>query len=208
MTMKALPLVLALFAQDLFAQELLAQKAWLVRGDAPDVADARVVTGTPELQPDLARQVAIDQAVDDFRESRRQRGLAIARERAPHWLPDRVTDKVVQRWLSPQDLRATLEILDRDQRVRDHGFGQSYQASVLVRANPKKCLEAEKVLAWEIDHAAKRLKQGLGLTIAGWVGLAFLVSWLDRLSRGYMTLRLWSLAAIVGLVFPAGLFFA
>lgn len=203
MTIKALPLVLVLFAQD-----LAAQKSWSTRGEAPEVADARVVTGSPELKPELARQSAIDQALEDLREIRRQRGMAIAAAHAPGWIPDRVNERVVQRWLGRQDLRSCLEILDQDQKVRDHGFGQSYQASLLVRTNAKKNAEADQVLGWEVERATRRFKQGLGIAAGGWVALAFLVSWLDRLSRGYMTARLWSLAALVGVALPVGLFLA
>ena len=198
--MKALSLVLALFVH-----VLPAQKPWVVRGDSPEFADARVVTGTPELNPEAARQAAIDQAIEDLRTLQKQRGIAVAAGYTPSWVPERFMERVVEKWVARQDLRTSLEVLDQDQRVRDHGFGQSYQASVLVRANPKKSQEAEKVLGWEMQRAIKRLKQGLGITCAGWIGLAFLVSWLDRLSRGYMTLRLWALACVVGVAIPAGL---
>lgn len=201
--MKALSLVLALFAQ-----VLPAQKPWVVRGDSPEFADARVVTGTPELKPEAARQAAIDQAVEDLRTLQKQRGIAVAAGSAPSWVPERFVERIVERWVARQDLRTSLEVLDQDQRIRDHGFGQSYQASVLVRSNPKKTQDAERQLSWELQRAVKRLKQGLGITCAGWIGLAFLVSWLDRLSRGYMTFRLWTLATVVGVAIPAGLLLA
>ena len=44
-----------------------------------------------------------------------------------------------------------------------------------------------------------------GMTVT-WVFLALLLSWMDRLSRGYMTGRLRAIGVLGGLLMPAALF--
>ena len=64
----------------------------------------------------------------------------------------------------------------------------------------------EQRLRAELRKLERSTAVKAGGVAAGWVFLALLLSWLDRLSRGYMTGRLRTIGVLGGLLMPTALF--
>ena len=89
------------------------------------------------------------------------------------------------------------------QKVRDHGFGKSYQCSLLVRTDSVRLARSERELQHDLRRVVGRAKAAACSTVGAWFAIGLLVMWLDRLSRGYMTWRLRTYGALAGLAVPA-----
>ena len=189
-TMNALLIILALA---LLAPSLSAQAAH----------DAALVRGSAELTPAAAFASAQDAAAAYMRQIWRERGERIAREVRPAWMPLVVCERTVERFLSAQDARAQFAVVDREDRVREHEFGSSYQTTLWVAENDGAAARGERKLRASISELRMHAIAFLGGTAAWWAALMFLVGWFDRLSRGYMTARLVVIASALGLLVPS-----
>jgi hypothetical protein len=165
--------------------------------------DAALVRGSAELTPAAAFASAQDAAADYMRQIWRERGERIAREVRPVWLPVVVCEREVERFLESQDPRAQFAVVDREDRVREHEFGASYQTTLWVAENEGAAARGERKLRARVAALRTHAIAFLGGTAAWWAALAFLVGWFDRLSRGYMTARLLFIASALGLLVPS-----
>jgi hypothetical protein len=118
-------------------------------------------------------------------------------------MPEFLQDRVIERWIGDRLQKEEERLLDKELVVRDHGFAQSYQAFLLV----------DRPRAEDDSAPLRRLRQKMismesaviekGLASVGlWGVLALIVFWLDRLTRGYMTGRLYTLGVLVGVAVP------
>ena len=194
--------MLLTLAMGLMLQAPQDMKDWVDRGYDGSQPNSAVVAGSPELSRDDAWRSVTRSAV--AQRQARLESLAVAQVAAhsPGWLPDFVTERAVRAWSGEQMQGYRLRVLDRDLLVRDHGFGRSYQAFLLLdKAEPGVARGSESLMD-RLARARERFVLKCG-GVAGWWGLlALLALWLDRLTRGYMTGRLYVLGAGLGLVAP------
>ncbi len=177
-------------------------KDWVDRGYASDHPDACVISGTPELNRKDAWAAVTRRAVEEqqLRISERAADQAVAQ--SPAWLPGFVRERAVKQWTGDQVRRQRLKVLDRDLLVRDHGFGNSYQAFLLLDKVDPGSATSSRSLATKLQREQKRFVMKCGGTLGWWGVLAIFVLWLDRLTRGYMTGRLYTLGAALGICAP------
>ena len=114
---------------------------------------------------------------------------AIERQR-PFWLPQLFADEAVRRWLADQSWHQMVQIVDREDRQREHEFGSSWQTTLWVAEDPRLLQRGEQRLRSELRRLERVTAIKYGGVAAGWVGLVVVLAWIDRLSRGYMTGRL------------------
>ena len=189
-------------AMGLMLQAPQDMKDWVDRGYDGTQPNSAVVAGSPELSRADAWRSVTRRAVEE-RQAQLE-GLAAARvaEQSASWLPDFVTEQAIREWSGEQMEGFRLRVLDRDLLVRNHGFGQSFQAFLLLEKGTP-----------GVDHGSQSLEHRLASArecfalkcggVAGWWGLlALLTFWFDRLTRGYMTGRLCVLGSGLGLVAP------
>ena len=195
--MLALTLALTMLAQS--PQEM---KSWVDQDGDADRPNAHVVSGMPELTP----KEAWDSANARVREQRQERlveaGRRYLEREAPAWLPDFVGNRVLREWCTEQGSRPSDEILDRDLLVRDHDFTRSYQGFLLVEERRGLVNASPRSLERKLRSAQGAFIRRCGATCMFWGLLALGAWWLDRLTRGYMTVRLRLLALAGGVVGP------
>ncbi|MCR9244057.1 MAG: hypothetical protein NXI31_03435 [bacterium] len=176
------------------------------RLDRELVAAAVAVRGETELSPAEAYASASRAATAHMRvrwEERTQRAVELRR---PFWLPELLVEHRMQRWLADLPIEQITKVVDREDKERVHEFGNSYQTTLWVAEEPRSVKHGERRLRAELKRLERTTAVKYGGIAAGWAVLAFLVGWLDRLSRGYMTGRLRLLGVLCGAAFPAVLF--
>jgi hypothetical protein len=179
-------------------------KPWVDAGLDPRRPEAVVVTGTAELTARESYDSAIAQARDSVLERWQNWAERELDQEAPFWWPTFYRDRTLREWqteLQPR-IREGLRVLDREDRVRDHGFGKSYQTSLLVHEDPGIARAVERRLDSRIRYNNKMLAAKSGGIVLFWGLVSLLTAWLDRLSRGYMTWRLRLTAMALGIVVP------
>lgn len=172
-------------------------------GFAQASLDAVAVRGAAELTPAAALASARAAADSHARSLWRERGERIAEELRPAWVPVAICDRAVERFLSAHDPAGTLLVVDRDDRTREHEFGSSWQTTLWVAEDAKTGEERERGLRATILALRSQALAFLLGTSFWWGLLAFLVGWMDRLSRGYMTARLSMIGVALGLSVPS-----
>ena len=187
------------------AQAPLSQRASRAVTSEVEI-DAVAVRGTPELSAREAFAAARDAAAAEGRSRWLRRSELIAEELRPAWIPHAVTDRALQRELERQDLAASLRVVDREDRSREHEFGTSWQTTLWVAEDQAFVQRVESRLRRAMldlrGHALAFLLGTAGL----WAVLAVAVGWFDRLSRGYMTTRLCALGIAFGVAVPSLVF--
>jgi hypothetical protein len=174
---------------------------WARDGVDPRHPGAVVVVGMPELSPREAMASAEAEARAIRRQRLESRGAELIEDRARFWLPPFVRSRALAGWVDEQGAALPLELLDREETVRDHGFGKSFQTHLVVgSAEPNEA--ALRRLARRLDREGQRFLATCGGTLGLWAVLAFAWAWFDRLSRGYMTGRLAAIAVAMGVVVP------
>jgi len=171
----------------------------------PAQPDAYTVSGTPELSRRDAWTAVERTALEDHKNRVRDVAEAHASAISSKWIPDFVRERVVTEWTRDQLRRLGPKVLDRDLMVRDHGFGQSYQAFLLLDAVDSRSLRKQGRLTTRLRREAKRFAFKFGGMLGLWGLLALVMTWIDRLTRGYMTKRLYAIGAILALIGPAAL---
>lgn len=170
-------------------QEPLASSAVAVRGDT-------------ELTPAAAfasAKTKVDQHVRSLWQDRAERTVTAQR---PFWLPTLVAEEAVRRWLAELPVAQMVAVVDREDREREHEFGNSYQTTLWVAEDPEKLQRSEQRLRVELRRLERTTLYKFGGIAAGWTLLVVLLGWLDRLSRGYMTGRLQFAALLVAVAVP------
>lgn len=177
--------------------------ALLAQGPQTAAADAVAVRGDAELSPGAAFASARDRMVAHVRDAWAQRASRLATAERPLWLPTAVVDATVRRWLDALPVDEYARVVDREDRARDHGFGQSHQTTLWVFEEPAALQRGESQLRRAVDDAARSIAVRGGAVAFAWAWLAVGVGWFDRLSRGYMTGRLRLLGVLLGVAVPA-----
>lgn len=165
--------------------------------------DAVAVRGAAELTPAAALASARAAADAHARALWRERGERIAHELRPAWIPSAVCDRALERFLCAQEPSRTLRVVDRDDRSREHEFGTSWQTTLWVTEDAHAVEQGERSLRAALGALRGAALAFLVGTSCWWGLLAFLVGWLDRLSRGYMTARLSAIGVALGLSIPS-----
>ncbi|HEX5053794.1 MAG TPA: hypothetical protein VFZ65_18585 [Planctomycetota bacterium] len=155
------------------------------------------------MSPAEALASAQRRAEDHVRELWRERAdRALALQR-PFWLPEVLAHESVRRWLGNLPVSEILRCVDREDKERMHEFGNSYTTTLWITEEPRQVLQGERQLRRELQRLERTTILKYGGIAAGWVVLAVVLGWLDRLSRGYMTRRLQLLGLAAGVVVPA-----
>ena len=189
-------------AMGLVLQAPQDMKDWVDRGYDGTQPNSAVVAGTPELSRSEAWRSASLRAIEQRQDQLKAFASARLAVAGDSWIPDFVTQQAVRAWSGEQMEGYRLRVLDRDLLVRNHGFGQSFQAFLLLdRGVPGARHGAQALEQCLADARAKFTFQCGG--VLGWWGLmALLAFWLDRLTRGYMTGRLFVLGSGLALLAP------
>jgi hypothetical protein len=165
-------------------------------------ADAVAVRGTTELTVADAFAAARSAAVEHLEARWRERSRRLVVDQRPFWLPAMFAEQAARRWEARQSLGEAMAIVDREDRVREHEFGNSYQTTLWITEDPRHVERGERQLRRELQAAQKRTLVLSGATVGLWAFLAVAIAWIDRLSRGYMTGRLRCIGLLVGAVVP------
>lgn len=176
------------------------------QGPVPALAAAVAVRGEAELDPAAALASAEARVEEHVLTRWRERAARTVELQRPFWMPEVLTDRAVQRWLSDLPVAKVVERVDREDRERVHEFGNSYQTTLWIAEKPEMVERGERVLRRELRSLERQTAFKAGGVAAGWVGLALLLGWIDRLSRGYMTGRLRLIGLLGGVLLPASLF--
>lgn len=172
-------------------------------GPAELTAAAVAVRGDAELSPAAAlasAEARVDEHVRAVWQERAER--AVERQR-PFWVPDLLVQAPLRRWLADLPVEQLVRRVDREDREREHEFGNSYQTTLWIAEEPRAVQRGERSLRSELRRLERCTAVKYGGIAAGWVVLAVALGWLDRLSRGYMTGRLRAIGVLAGLAMPA-----
>lgn len=169
-------------------------------------ATAFEVKGETELSPAAAMNSAEMAAREFCQGAWQDRAAALAGSWQAAWMPAFLAREIVRRAMREVDPGHVFTVVDRRDRVREHEFGNSYQTSLWLAPDHRRTAQAEQRLRSALRRGERTTLLKLGGTAALWGLLAFLGMWLDRLSRGYMTGRLWLLGILLGGAVPLTLF--
>jgi hypothetical protein len=169
----------------------------------PTASAAVAVRGEPELSAAAAFSSAQGKVEDHVRSVWRERAERTVANQRPFWLPTLVTDNAVRRWLADLPVRDMVQVVDREDREREHEFGNSFQTTLWVAEDPRLQQRSEQRLRGELRRLEKSTAYKFGGIAAGWTLLAVALAWIDRLSRGYMTGRLRAVGLLGALAMPA-----
>jgi hypothetical protein len=170
-----------------------AVAAVAVRGDAELSAAAAMASA----------QARVEEHVQALWRERAERTVAAQR---PFWLPELLTDQAVRRWLADLPTAQLVQVVDREDREREHEFGNSWQTTLWVAEDRHQQSRAEQRLRRALRAAEHETAWKYGGIAVGWTVLIFGLGWFDRLSRGYMTGRLRLAGLLLGLAVPAAAF--
>lgn len=170
------------------------------------MCDAVAIRGAAGLTGAEALASAQEQVAAHLRAAWRERAARIAGEAAPAWLPQPCVDAVVARWLARLPADRLARVVDRDDRVRDHGFGTSHQTTLWIAEAPEHVRAGEASLRTALAAARRTALARSGAVALGWTALGIGAAWFDRLTRGYMSGRLrLAAAALAALVLAAAI---
>lgn len=158
---------------------------------SPGVAVAAVaVRGEAELSPAAAYASAQAKVEEHVRTLWRERAERAVERQRPFWLPQLFADEATRRWLADLSWPQLVQVVDREDRQREHEFGSSWQTTLWVAEDPRQLQRGEQRLRGELHRLERITAIKYGGVAAGWVALVVILAWIDRLSRGYMTGRL------------------
>jgi hypothetical protein len=172
------------------------------RPEVAPVAAAVAVRGEAELSPASAFASArrkVDEHVRSMWQERADRAVV---DQRPFWLPELLAESAVRRWLAELPLEQAVQLVDREDREREHEFGSSYQTTLWVAEDARTTQRFEQRLRGLLHRLERSTAVRLGGIVASWTGLLIVLGWLDRLSRGYMTGRLRLVGLLGGAAAP------
>lgn len=194
----------ATLALTLLAQDPGSGQPWALAASGAGVGTAVTVEGTLELSRGEAEAAALQAARTRHRQLLLERGEELAARLAPVWLPGFARHGEVQEWARAQERSRPLRILHQHTVARSYSYGDAYQTRLEVaHPNLAAARDGEALMQHRLERLGRLLLAKLGGIAVFWGVLAFLYSWLDRLTRGYMPWRLRLIAAGLGLVVPA-----
>ncbi len=167
---------------------------------------AVAIRGEVELTPAAAFASAQDRVDDHVRSLWRERARRAADDQRPFWVPQLLADESVRRWIGTLQPGRLVQVVDREDRQREHDFGSSYQTTLWVAEDPRLHEWNEQRLRSELRRLERTTAMKFGGIAAGWTMLVVVLGWLDRLSRGYMTGRLRCVGFLLAAALPAGAF--
>lgn len=170
------------------------------------MAAAVAVRGDTELSPAKALASAEERVDEHVRTVWKQRAERAAERHRPFWMPEMLTENAVDRWLADLPVERLVARVDREDKERVHEFGNSYQTTLWIAEKPALVQRGEQRLRAELHRLERTTAVKAGGVAAGWVVLALLLAWIDRLSRGYMTGRLRAIGVLGGVLVPAAMF--
>jgi hypothetical protein len=173
------------------------------RLESQGAVDTVAIRGTTELTSAEAYGSARHVAIDHLEARWRERSERLIAEGRPFWLPEVLCSRAVDRWIARQAGERALCVVDREDREREHEFGKSFQTTLWIAEAPAEVNRGETQLRRELHRTRQQAVVLAGGTVGLWAVLAFAVSWIDRLSRGYMTARLRVLGLLVGVAVPS-----
>lgn len=168
--------------------------------------EAVAVRGDTELTPAEALASAQMRVDEHVRTVWKERAERAANRQVPFWMPDIMVEQTVRQWLADLPVKRLVASVDREDRERIHEFGNSYQTTLWIAEDKNLVQSGESRLRRELHRLERSTAVKAGGVAAGWVFLALVLGWLDRLSRGYMTGRLRAIGVLGGLLMPAALF--
>lgn len=164
------------------------------------------VRGDAELSPAGALASAERRAEQHVRRVWRERAEREAALRSHSWVPALLIEREIDRWLADLPVERLLVQVDRADRERVHEFGRSYQTTLRVAEVSASVERARRELRAALGRVERVAAWKAGAVAVGWFLLGVALTWLDRLSRGYMTGRLRALGALGAASLPAVLF--
>jgi hypothetical protein len=171
-----------------------------------NLASAVSVRGDAELTPAAAMASARAKVEEHVREMWQERAKRTVVDRRPFWMPEVLTNEAVRRWLAGLSYEKLVSVVDREDRERIHEFGNSYQTTLWVAEEPRSVRRGESELRGTLRRLERTTAIKGGGVLATWFALAALIAWLDRLSRGYMTGRLYLLGLCGAVAVPVAAF--
>jgi hypothetical protein len=181
----------------------LAQEPSPAAAVAEPSLDVVAVTGTPELDAAAAYRAALTAAEARQQASLRERAEQVAAEWRPFWMPPVFVEQAIARFLAAPQREASVRIVDRTDRRREHEFGSSFQTTLWVREDAVAAGKVDREVRQALTQLRWRTLAMAGGTVVFWAVLALVLSWVDRLSRGYMTGRLGVVGVLLGSAVPA-----
>ena len=201
--MPATTLTLALILQTVSVGNPTAHGGPGAVPEGPGAAVSIPVAGTVEVDAVMARDTA-DEAVERWVRERWDGKLVGEVEAAtPFWLPDSLVHRMARRSVGSWPVAELVSVVDEAVETRQHEFGTSYRSVLTVRENRNATVRMERRLANAVRAAEQRVLATAGGTVVLWAVLFLILSWLDRLSRGYMTGRLATIGLLAGSGIPA-----
>jgi hypothetical protein len=169
----------------------------------PGSATAAVaVRGDTELSPASAYASARRQVDEHVRSVWQERAERTIVQQRPFWLPEPLAEAAVRRWLAELPVEQAVQLVDREDREREHEFGSSYTTTLWVAEDARTTQRLEQRLRRVLSQLERGTAVRLGGVAASWTLLIVLLGWLDRLSRGYMTGRLRLVGLLGGVIVP------
>jgi len=177
---------------------LLSTVLFGVPPQGPAAASSAVaVRGDAELTPAAAFASAQSRVDEHVRAMWRERADRAVRNQRPFWVPELLSDETVRRWLADLPVSQLVSCVDREDRERQHEFGNSYQTTLWVAEDARAVERSEQRLRIDLKRLERTTAVKYGGIAASWTLLVVALGWLDRLTRGYMTGRL-RLAGLLG----------
>lgn len=164
---------------------------------------AVAVRGDAELSPAAALASAKARVDDHVLDLWRERAERALEQQRPFWVPSVLADQAVRRWLADLPLARMAEIVDREDRRREHSFGSSWQTTLWVAEDARQHERGAQRLRQTLRALERTTALKYGGIAAGWTFVVVALGWLDRLSRGYMTGRLRAVGALALAAIPA-----
>ncbi len=168
----------------------------------PAALAAVAVRGDAELTPAAAYASAKSKVEAHVLGLWKERATKAAEAQRPFWLPELLAEEAVRRWLADLPVAQMVAVVDREDRQREHEFGDSYQTTLWVAEDPQRQQRSEQRLRGELQRLERHTLFRFGGVAAGWTVLVVVLGWIDRLSRGYMTGRLQFAGLLGGLAVP------
>jgi len=196
-----LPLMLSLA---LSAQALPVADACAAAPSQPFAAGTAVIEGTLELSRAEAEASAIRAARHNHRERLLSAGEEVVRRVLPDWLPGFFVRHELDEWTRRLAKAVPLQIVQTETSVRRYSYGEAFQTTLRCNADVEGAARAEEPwLQRRLRVAGRLMLASCGGVAVYWGLLAFLFSWFDRLTRGYMSWRLRIIALGLGLSVPS-----
>lgn len=166
-------------------------------------ADAVVVRGETELTAAAANASARARMAEHVRSIWRERAARLVDAERPLWLPQTLATAAAARWVAAMAVEDFAQVVDRQDRAREHGFASSHQTTLWVSEPSDAVARGERSLRATMRAAARDAACRGGAIAGAWAAVGVAVAWFDRLSRGYMTRTLRAAGVLLAIAVPA-----